>query len=146
MNLVKESISFQRGIDPKVSLGIGQVDLIKKWLDEMGVKNYIINNDMTIDANGAVDLDYKNLSSFPEYIRFNKVEGSFYCDNNNLTSLRGCPPVVKRGFYCSYNQLTSLEGCPSSVGRNFSCSNNETQFTKEEVEKYCKVGGIINAG
>jgi hypothetical protein len=143
MNLVRESISFQRGADPKETLGIGTHHLIKKWLDEMVVTNYVINDDMTIDVNGYVHLDGKNLSSFPEYIKFNYVAGGFHCHNNQLTSLEGCPSHVGVGFYCHNNQLTSLEGCPSSVAGGFYCFNNNKQFTEAEVRKYCKVIGSI---
>ena len=53
----------------------------------------------------------------PEYIKFGKVDGWFYCDNN---------------------QLVSLEGCPFSVG-GFYCRNNKKQFSEEEVKRVCKV-------
>ena len=162
--LVRESISFIRDQDPKVSLGIGQVHLIKKWLDEMSIINYVINDDMSIDVKGNINLDYKNLTSIPEFIKFNKVGGYFYCDNNQLTSLEGCPKTVERDFFCSSNQLTSLEGCPNivkgnfycnnnkltslegcpkTVGGSFFCSNNQKKFTEKEVRKYCKVRGSI---
>ena len=54
-----------------------------------------------------------------------EVNGSFYCYNNKLTSLEGCPKAVKGDFYCSNNQLTSLEGCPETVKGGFDCSNNK---------------------
>ena len=34
MKLVKESISFKRGLDPKRSLGLGSYELTKQWLEE----------------------------------------------------------------------------------------------------------------
>jgi hypothetical protein len=52
------------------------------------------------------------------------VEGDFYCDNNQLTTLEGAPQTVTKGFSCSRNQLTSLEGAPQTVGRDFFCSYN----------------------
>jgi hypothetical protein len=36
---------------------------IKNWLDCYGIKNYTINDDLTVDVNGSVDLYDKNLSS-----------------------------------------------------------------------------------
>ena len=43
--IVRESISFTRGNDPKNVLGIGQRYLIEKWLDEMDIEKYIINDE-----------------------------------------------------------------------------------------------------
>ena len=121
--LVRESISFQRNRDPKQALGVGVRVLIEEWLEEMSVTNYVINDDLTIDVNGEVYLDNKDLITFPEYIKFRNVSGYFYCD---------------------YNQLTSLEGCPSTVGGSFLCGNNKKRFSEKEVRKYCKVNGNIS--
>jgi hypothetical protein len=49
------------------------------------------------------------------------VGGGFYCFNNNLTSLSGCPENVGGGFYCSNNNLTSLSGCPKTYENMFDC-------------------------
>ena len=62
--LVRESISFTRGNDPKNVLGIGQRYLIEKWLDEMDIEKYIINDDMTINikrSGGYININNKNL-------------------------------------------------------------------------------------
>ena len=42
----------------------------------------------------------------------------FYCQDNLLTDLVGCPKKVSE-FSCDNNRLTSLIGCPVSVGGNF---------------------------
>jgi hypothetical protein len=34
-------------------------------------------------------------------VQFRNVSGYFYCDNNQLTSLEGCPSSVGGDFYCS---------------------------------------------
>jgi hypothetical protein len=99
----------------------------------------MINNDLTIDVHRYVDLDYKNIMEFPEYITFNRVDGMFACDNNGLTSLRGCPVFVEGGFYCQDNQLISLEGCPKETRGSFWCSGNKIKFTIDDVIKLCKV-------
>ena len=157
---VNEVMGFERSNDIKVSLQLGKRAPIVKWLDTMGVKNYTINPDWTIDVKGDVDLSNKNLIEFPDYIKFNYVSGYFDCYNNQLTSLKGCPTSVGRGFscagnrltslkgcptsmggyfYCYDNQLTSLKGCPTSVRRSFWCRYNPGKFTKEDVLKVCKV-------
>ena len=137
--LVKESISFQRGVDPKDVLGIGKRFLIEKWLDEMGILNRCeINADLTIDSRYSIKLSYKKLVKFPEYIQFRKCDNIFSVQNNKLISLRGCPIHVELMFSCSNNNLTSLEGCPKKAGA-FYCHSNPRLFTKDEVLKLCKV-------
>ena len=71
------------------------------------------------------------------------VGGTFDCDRNKLTSLEGAPETVGGDFDCNYNELTSLEGGPKIVGDNFWCLNNPKKFTKEEVRKYIDVKGRI---
>ena len=60
----------------------------KAWLNEMEVENFTINDDLTVDVNGNVNLFGKGLTSLP--VQFGKVKGYFSCSNNQLTSL-GCP-------------------------------------------------------
>ena len=84
---------------------------------------YTINDDGSIDVEGAVTLSSKKLTKIP--FNFGKVSGNVYCHNNQLTSLKGSPNTVGGNFYCYSNQLTSLEGAPNTVGVCFSCSNNQ---------------------
>jgi Leucine-rich repeat (LRR) protein len=86
-----------------------------------GIENYTINEDGTIDVDGDVNLT--KLTKLP--LKFRNVSGDFYCSNNRLTTLEGCPQTVGGDFSCSSNQLTTLEGGPKSVGGYFSCYNNQ---------------------
>ncbi len=88
-----------------------------------GIRQYTINDDMSISVNGNVDLSDKNLKSIP--IKFKEVTGHFSCSHNQLTSLEGCPETVGGGFSCNNNQLTSLKYCPETVGGDFWCSYNQ---------------------
>jgi hypothetical protein len=141
--LISESLNFERKNDPLVSLGVGKKSLITKWLDDMNVKNYIINDDYTIDVNGHVNIVNKDLKEIPYYIQFNIITLFFDCSGNYLISLKGCPMIVRSNFWCSYNNLTSLEYCPLIVEENFGCENNDIIFAPKDVRKICKVGGII---
>jgi hypothetical protein len=79
-------------------------------------------------------------------VAFDRVDGSFVCDwneletlegapkrvgknfscfGNQLTTLKGAPQSVPGEFLCGSNKLTDLEGAPQSVGSHFGCSNNE---------------------
>jgi hypothetical protein len=98
-------------------------DEIKTWLDEMKVTNYTINNDLTVDVDGDVDLIAKKLTKIP--VQFGIINGGFSIWNNKLISLKGCPNKVKGNFDCTHNQLKSLEHCPKEIGENFCFHANE---------------------
>ena len=95
---------------------------VEAWLKKMNIESYTINEDLTVDVNGDVDIMYKNISVLP--IKFKNVAGHFSCSGNNLTSLEGCPREVGGDFYCSFNNLTSLKGAPREVDGGFYCSGN----------------------
>src|SRR3990167_1216678 len=95
---------------------------IENWLKEVGIVGYTINNDLTVDVSGSVDISNLKLKNIP--IQFGKV-GDFYCYNNQLTSLKGAPKEVGGYFYCHNNQLASLKGAPKEVGGYFYCYNNQ---------------------
>jgi len=107
---------------------------------ERYIKIYIRNG-----SKGNLDLSGMNLTELPAILSNVTVGGTFYCNNNRLTSLSGAPqrvdghfncsnnsltslsgaPQHVRGyFYCSYNSLTSLSGAPQHVGGNFYCYSN----------------------
>jgi hypothetical protein len=96
---------------------------IDEICEKYNITNYTINDDGTIDVNGGVNLYNKGLTELP--IRFNKVTGWFFCRNNQLTTLKGCPRWVGSNFSCSNNQLTSLEFSPDYVGGGFHCNRND---------------------
>jgi hypothetical protein len=97
-------------------------DEIAAWLDKMGVRYYTINDDLTVDVNGNVNLFNKDLKSIP--VKFNKVRGYFNCSINRLTTLEGAPNEIESYFWCDDNQLTTLEGAPNEVKNNFWCFGN----------------------
>jgi len=125
------------------------------------IRNYTINDDLSIDVDGDVELDSKNLEYLP--VRFNYVSGYFYCNYNELKTLEGCPKTVGDGFSCAINNLKSLEGCPETVRGYFKCSFNELETLENgpqtvdgdfycrsneltDLEHFPEVGGIINIG
>jgi hypothetical protein len=98
------------------------VEEIKNILLTLGIKNYEITRGLEVNVSGSVNLYSKELKEIP--IKFGTITGNFRCDNNQLTSLKNCPKVVKGDFICAYNKLKSLEGCPEIIGGNFCCDNN----------------------
>ena len=117
--------------------------LIKRWLKKYGIKNYTINANGEVDVDGDVNLTYRSLKKLPSYIQFGKVNGYFTCSLNKLISLKGVAKEVGGIFNCSYNKLTSLEGAPKIVIGSFDCEGNTIKFTKDDVNKICKVGKSI---
>jgi len=95
--------------------------------------DYTINPDDTIDVNGDVDLWNKLGDKLP--VKFGKVSGEFFCCENKLTTLEGCPNYISGSFYCFGNKLTTLEGCPKYVGSYFNCHSNKLT-TLEGCPKY----------
>ena len=89
-----------------------------------------------VDVKGDFDCSYEKLKDL-KGVRFGKVNGRFYCRNNELTSLEGAPQEVGGGFDCQYNKLTSLAGGPQEVGGDFDCQYNKLTSLKgapQEVE------------
>ena len=111
---------------------------INEICEEYGIYNYTINEDGSIDVNWNVNLSGNGLTELP--LTFNRVNGVFLCDKNELTTLKGSPKYVKSSFDCSENKLTSLEYSPEYVGNHFDCNTN--LLTSLE---YCpkKVGGNL---
>jgi len=86
------------------------------------------NSDGTYSCSGDVDLSNLGLTKLP--VKFKEVGGSFYCYDNKLTTLEGCPQKVGGWFDCGKNKLTTLKGCPQKVGGGFDCRNNPVSVAK----------------
>tara|TARA_R110000868_G_scaffold54509_4_gene170229 strand:+ start:516 stop:908 length:393 start_codon:yes stop_codon:yes gene_type:complete len=93
------------------------------------------------------------------------THGGFYCEHNNLVSLKGAPQAVQYGFNCSYNKLQDLVGAPKKIYGDFNCCNNplislkglpkeigsylrlshelKTKFSEKYIHSICNVGIII---
>lgn len=118
---------------------------VKNWLDKMGVKDYTINPDLTVDVSGFVDLSEKNLTFLP--IQFNRIltnQGNFHIDNNQLTSLLGSPREVVGTFNCQNNVLKNLDYVPQKMSRIF-CGNNPIQIEHSfETKLECFYHNCVN--
>ncbi len=98
------------------NINVGEYQRIKFWLDEMDIENYTINDDLTVDIRGNVDLFGKDLTHIP--IQFGTVSGWFDVK---------CNP-----------RLTSLDGFPKSALSVFA-QDCGRKFTREEIKKHTKV-------
>jgi len=95
---------------------------IHKICKKYHIKKYTINKDGSIDVDRTVELQSENLTKLP--LKFNKINGDFYCDDNRLTSLEGCPKEVSSNFFCYSNKLTSFEYAPKIIKGGFDCRIN----------------------
>ena len=99
-------------------------NLIIEWLNKYNIKNYNINNDLTINVNGNVDLYGYSESQLPDHIQFNEVNGYFNIGYSQIKTLKGCPKIVNGEFYCSAcSKLKTLKGAPEIIGSTFICLN-----------------------
>lgn len=103
--------------------------VIKDWLIDNRISNYVINDDLTVDIIGSFYLYKSHLVDIP--FRFNRVTGVFNCSETGLTTLEGISPkYVGHNFICSGNKLTTLEGSPEYVGGDFYSSANKLTSLK----------------
>jgi hypothetical protein len=138
MIIVRESINFERGLDPKQAMNIGIksqiIDWIEGYLKLIGNDKlqdwqkcyYKINDDLTINFKGGQEFNLKWYwaKNLPEFIQFNKFVGYLKMENINLTSLRGCPKSIDGSFSCIKNNLKNLIGGPEIVTENYFCGQN----------------------
>ena len=61
--------------------------MIEEWLKEYNIKNYTINDDLTIDVNGFVFLNKENLSveDIEKYVDENKTHIVLYSYNSYIS-------------------------------------------------------------
>ena len=109
------------------------------------IKNYTINSDGSIDVDEDVNLHNLGLEKLP--FKFNKVNGHFNCNFNNLKSLEGSPIEVNGGFDCNDNELTSFEFSPKIIRGYLCCENNKIKTfeyfpSSIKYNFYCDVNPI----
>ncbi len=112
---------------------------LEKELARLGIYNYILNDDGSIDVNQNIDFSSSTFNIIP--FNFNKVNGNFIIQDCNIKSLKYCAKYIVGEFYCNHNQLKSLEFGPEYVGSKYNCVNNKLLTLEGCVEE---VYGIFN--
>ena len=138
MNIVKEYIDFnfdpmrfERGRLPLDSMGLGERAKISAWLDQHDIEDYEINNDLSIDVLGDVNIIGLDLEELPEFINFRRIAGGFYAGGNPWKTLKGFPKRVAGDL-----QINSPSS-PISPGKEI------LNFKKELIKKIIQVDGKI---
>lgn len=101
---------------------------VDDWMDDLGITNFTLYKDGSVDIGEDLNLNDAQLTKFP--FKVNEVKGDFRCTTNKLTSLVGGPKKVLGDYICVNNQLTSLAGAPSFVQGTFDVSNNKLTSLK----------------
>jgi hypothetical protein len=121
-------ITVNRNLDKRIDKlrAINKSLLMKEVIEgNLIIDQYFDFNDIDVKVktiNGNVTI---KLNHIPLWLKNVTVNGNFYCYNNKLTSLEGCPQTVNGSFDCYKNKLTSLIGCPKTVNGYFYCANNK---------------------
>lgn len=100
------------------------VDLLIQW----GIKNFTVNDDLTVDVDGDVSLkssfEIKKARKF--IFKWGVIKGDFNCNMCMLMSLKGAPDEVWGDFICSANKFQTLEYSPKIVKGDYICYNNRS--------------------
>jgi len=106
MKIVRESIEFERGLEPKQALSLGKRALIKKWFDDLGYgpDKYIINADLSVEVRVSLYLYGTKITLLPDNL---SVGEDLYLTGSNITSLPD-NLSVEGSLYLAGTQITSL--------------------------------------
>ena len=110
---------------------------IEDWLDSQCdniIGTYKIDDNLIVDIYGTIRLNNLSLHELP--FKFGTIKGSFYCEQNKLSSFKNFPDVIETSLYLDYNEFTSLIGCPE-VGESIMVNNNKL-ISLEGSPKRCE--------
>lgn len=118
--------------------GLKSSQSIIDWLETFNIKNYIINEDLTVTVNGSVNLSNKKIKQLP--IQFKEVTDEFIISHNPLTTLKGSP-LKTNLFDCSFCALTDLVYSPLEIGEKglVACNNNLSHLTGISQKIFSKI-------
>ncbi len=112
-------------------------DITRHFYSDSLNLNTIIN--VTYDLN----INSRNIKKLP--VQFDVIGGMFYCNNNDLTSLEGCPRVVGRNCDFSDNNIKNLDFLPIQIGGNLQINNNKIRSLKGISKlQSCKIINLSN--
>ena len=100
----------------------------KIWSNEQrSFKEFIKNIHYIKQINGNLYLNHANLTELPNLSNI-IINGDFFCQNNKLTSLKGCPKVVKGTVFLDKNVPLSKE----ILNIKDNLTRNKTYLNKED--------------
>jgi hypothetical protein len=106
-----------------------------RFSENIDKSKIILNSDGTYDYDGNLVFEKMNLKSLKEIpIKFRKVNGSFDCSNNDITSLQGVPLEVGGHFWCYNNNLLSKAHLSMVDGDEIDFRINPFKITDNVIE------------
>ena len=120
------------------NLGIGKKANIEEWLKKYCIisGNYAINNDMTINVNGSVKIKEYHGKELPDFIQFNIVSLTFFIQDLEIITLRGCPKDCEAIICKGCKQLKNLEHLPLNC-EYLNCSGCTNLKSLKGIPKTC---------
>lgn len=127
---------------------------VKTQCKNLGIENYTINNDGTVDVSGNLNISLsqdkvKKGEKHNILINFNKINGNVQISliwRKAGRAGQGQLPFtfneVTGSFFINNSKLENLIGCPKRVGGDFSCKNNILHTLEGAPET---VGGYFSA-
>lgn len=115
---------------------------VKFWLVMNNVKDFEINDDLSVHVKGKLILIKKGLTHLP--IRFKAIDGSVNLAENDLTTLEGLPEEIHGYLDISCNRLESLKHCPKIIHGHFICDKNDLkdlQYGPKKIEGFYSCEG-----
>jgi hypothetical protein len=86
-------------------------DQIKRWLDRLGVKDYVIQEDGTVDVNTDVQLPaHTKKGKYKVPVKFGMIRGDFRCGQARLDDLTWLPSHIQQHFDCTMSPTRCLSG------------------------------------
>lgn len=127
---VKDTLlEFEKGLDPKTSLNIGQAAKIRDWFENNWGKNswdrvpeYQINKDLSIDIKENFSLPW-SVESIPEFIKFGTIHGDM--------------DVTRK------KEINNLDWFPKKITGDLEFYANGIRPKKEELLDICDIDGDI---
>lgn len=118
-------------------------DDVRDWLKKYKVQGVSIDpHTLVVNTSVGVYLSDFKLKELP--VQFGTVRGDFACDNNKLTSLRGCPNLVEGSFNCSNNPLADLDYLPKHIyGLLEIPARLRNKYTDEQIRSVSRIGSAI---
>ena len=112
---------------------------IEEFLKQYNINNYTINDDLSVDVDGDVNLSEQNFEELP--VNFGKVTGYFYCEScPNLITLEGAPKEMGKNLWCcSCINLISLKGFPKEIVGYFGCYKCSQLSSLQYAPLKCKI-------
>jgi len=109
--------------ESKTNFEVDTKEDIENYCDSNFITSITINDDLSVDVDGDVDLSDMVLYKLP--FQFGDVSGNFKINNNYLTDLEGCPKSIGGYFEAMNNEINTLKYFPEDIVDYISLDSNK---------------------